>query len=52
MPLVYIGRPLKLSPKGGALSDIIPTMLDLMDLEQPTEMTGHSLIDYAEGETG
>ena len=52
VPLVYIGRPLKLSPNGGALSDIIPTMLDLMDLEQPTEMTGHSLIDYAEAETG
>ena len=51
VPLLYIGRPLKLNPHGGALSDIIPTMLDLMDLAQPTEMTGHSLIDHPEGET-
>ena len=49
VPLLYIGRPFGLNPNGGALSDIIPTMLDLMDLAQPTEMTGHSLIEHAEG---
>jgi len=48
VPLLYIGRPLKLNHSGGALSDIIPTMLDLMNLAQPTEMTGHSLIDHDE----
>ena len=51
VPLLYVGRPLNLNRNGGALSDVIPTMLDLMGLEQPTEMTGHSLIDHAEGET-
>ena len=48
VPLLYIGRPLKLNHSGGALSDIIPTMLDLMNLAQPTEMTGHSLIVHDE----
>ncbi len=28
----------------GRLADIAPTVLDLMDIEQPVEMTGHSLI--------
>lgn len=28
----------------GILADVAPTILDLMDLEQPTEMTGQSLI--------
>lgn len=30
--------------KDGALCDIAPTMLELMELEQPKEMTGHSLL--------
>jgi 2,3-bisphosphoglycerate-independent phosphoglycerate mutase len=34
---------LKLRPKG-CLADIAPTILDLMHLEKPTEMTGTSLI--------
>ncbi|MEQ9446366.1 MAG: 2,3-bisphosphoglycerate-independent phosphoglycerate mutase, partial [Rhodospirillaceae bacterium] len=29
----------------GRLSDLAPTVLDLMGLDQPTEMTGHSLLD-------
>ena len=29
---------------GGKLSDIAPTLLDMMDMEQPKEMTGKSLI--------
>lgn len=46
VPLVYVGanRNRSLQTSGGALSDIIPTLLDLMDIEQPSEMTGHSLI--------
>jgi 2,3-bisphosphoglycerate-independent phosphoglycerate mutase len=30
--------------EGGALADIAPTMLELMGLEQPSDMTGKSLI--------
>jgi 2,3-bisphosphoglycerate-independent phosphoglycerate mutase len=29
---------------GGGLSDIAPTALDIMGLDQPPEMTGRSLI--------
>jgi 2,3-bisphosphoglycerate-independent phosphoglycerate mutase len=45
VPLVYIGnRPLELSEHGGKLADVAPTLLKLMELPQPDEMTGHSLI--------
>jgi 2,3-bisphosphoglycerate-independent phosphoglycerate mutase len=30
--------------EGGALEDIAPTILDLLGLEKPAEMTGHSLL--------
>jgi 2,3-bisphosphoglycerate-independent phosphoglycerate mutase len=44
VPLVYAG-PKQLSlDTGGSLADIAPTMLALMGLKQPAEMTGRSLI--------
>jgi len=44
VPLVYLGeKDIKLS-EGGKLSDIAPSLLDLMSLEVPKEMTGQSLI--------
>lgn len=47
VPLVYIGEtPLTLS-EGGKLSDIAPSLLDLMELPIPLEMTGSSLIKRA-----
>lgn len=49
VPLIYIGRELELAPQG-VLSDIVPTMLELMELEQPSEMTGRSLIVKVEEE--
>ena len=46
VPLVYIGpRALTLDDKGGILADVAPTLLDLMGLPEPAEMTGRSLID-------
>ena len=33
------------SLKNGRLADIAPTLLDLMDIEKPSEMTGNSLIE-------
>ena len=30
--------------EGGCLADIVPTLLDIMEMEQPKEMTGKSLI--------
>ena len=34
----------KFSLKNGILADIAPTILDLLDMEKPEEMTGNSLI--------
>lgn len=42
VPLIIVGADVTL--KGGRLSDIVPTMLELMGLRQPVEMTGKSLI--------
>lgn len=43
VPFLYIGRPAELAD-GGALKDIAPSLLAMMGLPQPAEMTGHSLI--------
>jgi len=44
VPLIYFGR--KAVPAtAGALSDISPTILNLMGLEQPPEMTGSNLME-------
>ena len=45
VPLVYVGR--KATLHHGALRDLAPTVLALMDLPQPAEMTGHSLVEFA-----
>ena len=44
VPLVYVGPRQVNLLDDGALSDVAPTLLALMDLEQPAEMTGHSLV--------
>ena len=42
VPLIYVGRD-AIPAQSGALSDISPTLLSLMGMEQPEEMTGTSL---------
>ena len=44
VPFVYIGRPATLAATG-ALEDIAPTMLHLLDLPIPSEMSGKSLVE-------
>ena len=45
VPLIYVG-PRKVNLRDdGSLSDVAPTLLSLMSLEQPAEMTGHSLVE-------
>lgn len=44
VPLIYVGRKIELSDNG-VLADVVPTMLELMDLEIPAEMTGRSLAE-------
>ncbi len=49
VPLIYIGENLPVAAlSNGALRDIAPTLLQIMGLEKPTEMTGESLIQLAE----
>jgi 2,3-bisphosphoglycerate-independent phosphoglycerate mutase len=45
VPFLYVGRPAKMK-HSGALEDIAPTILKLMDLPQPMEMTGHPLVNF------
>ncbi len=45
VPLVLVGRDdVKALAEGGVLADLAPTMLDLLALPQPAEMTGRSLL--------
>ena len=46
VPFLYIGRKARLA-EGGALRDLAPSLLTIMGLPQPAEMTGHSLIRIA-----
>ena len=45
VPLIYIGRKARVRD-GGALQDVAPTLLKMMGLPQPPEMTGRPLIDF------
>jgi len=43
VPLVYVGADKALSPEG-SLTDLAPTLLTMMGIEKPEEMTGSSLL--------
>ncbi len=45
VPLAIVGLPVNKKIKEGRLADLAPTMLDLMGLEKPDEMTGESLLE-------
>jgi 2,3-bisphosphoglycerate-independent phosphoglycerate mutase len=45
VPCIYIGREASIL-EGGALKDVAPSLLAMMGLAQPQEMTGHSLIVF------
>lgn len=44
VPLAIISNNLISIKDGGILADIAPTLLDMMEIEKPIEMTGHSLL--------
>ncbi|RAU16501.1 2,3-bisphosphoglycerate-independent phosphoglycerate mutase [Nitrincola tibetensis] len=45
--LIYDGpRAHQVTLSDGALCDLAPTLLNLMDIEPPAEMTGHSLVTF------
>ncbi|WP_417686119.1 2,3-bisphosphoglycerate-independent phosphoglycerate mutase [Pseudidiomarina gelatinasegens] len=43
VPFIYVGREAN-ARDGGTLSDVAPTMLHLLGLEQPAEMTGKPIV--------
>ncbi|WP_280955113.1 2,3-bisphosphoglycerate-independent phosphoglycerate mutase [Paludibacterium denitrificans] len=45
VPFLYVGRNATIAD-GGALRDIAPSLLAMMGLPQPAEMTGRSLINF------
>ncbi len=47
VPLFYLGGPEGIEIEDGILADIAPTMLDILGLEKPEEMTGNSLLKKA-----
>jgi 2,3-bisphosphoglycerate-independent phosphoglycerate mutase len=46
VPCVYVGRNATMAA-GGALSDVAPTLLAMLGIAPPSEMTGHSLIRFS-----
>ena len=44
VPLIYVGEQKLQVRRGGKLSDVAPTILSLMNLDAPAEMTGESLL--------
>jgi 2,3-bisphosphoglycerate-independent phosphoglycerate mutase len=45
VPFIYVGRKASVSSTG-ALSDLAPTLLNMMGVPQPAEMTGKSLVSF------
>jgi 2,3-bisphosphoglycerate-independent phosphoglycerate mutase len=48
VPLVYVGRAAEMADDG-SLADVAPTMLALMGIDIPREMTGHALVALKAG---
>jgi len=44
VPFIYVGKRQLKVREGGVLADVAPTMLKLLGLEQPKEMTGTSIL--------
>ena len=44
VPVIVYGGPAGAGLRSGRLADLAPTVLDLMGLDKPVEMTGESLI--------
>ena len=44
VPVAVFGGPKGVTLRNGRLADLAPTLLDLMELPQPDEMTGQSLL--------
>jgi 2,3-bisphosphoglycerate-independent phosphoglycerate mutase len=47
VPFLYVGRDAELAASG-SLADVVPSMIYAMGLEKPSEMSGHSLLEFVE----
>ncbi len=50
VPLIYVGPRRARFSDAGALCDVAPTLLQMMGLPQPTEMTGRALLNFEDAE--
>jgi 2,3-bisphosphoglycerate-independent phosphoglycerate mutase len=50
VPLIYVGHRRAAFADNGALCDVAPTLLRIMGLPQPAEMTGRALLDFGDAE--
>ena len=48
VPFMYLGRAAQITTSQGTLIDIAPTLLYILGLEKPTQMTGNSLVKFVE----
>jgi len=46
VPCIYVGRPARMA-EGGSLQDVAPTLLTMLGVSIPPEMTGRSLVTFA-----
>jgi 2,3-bisphosphoglycerate-independent phosphoglycerate mutase len=44
VPLIVTAPGVRLREEGGILADVAPTVLELLGIDQPAEMTGHTLL--------
>lgn len=47
VPLIYVGRKARLE-SNSSLADVAPSMIHLMGLEKPSEMSGHNIVEFLE----
>jgi len=47
VPFIYVGREAQMA-SSGSLADVVPSMIYCMGIEKPSEMTGHSLMEFIE----
>ena len=47
VPFIYYGRPALVTKEVGKLTDVAPTILYLMNLDKPQEMTGESMVKFS-----
>lgn len=47
VPFAYLGHRSLTLNDNGSLADVAPTLLNMLDVEQPAEMTGKSLVEFS-----